>query len=170
MPKSCTVLNRTFNEDSVNTFGTVLHKCPRLPWMDTNGADDLRPCFRDDDFPTKSLAQVEARDRNPGTGFIVALQEGRAYVVTCAHVLAEDSHPIVTFNVEKQKRRYQAEVRDTDRRLDLALLVVEGAPDKAFALEARPGPAPPEGADLLVGGYPGETGAQFAVVRVPSPP
>ena len=108
---------------------------------------------------------VEANGRSPGTGFIVALRDGLAYVVTCAHVVAGDGRPMVTFNADREKRQYPAELRDADRGTDLALLVVKAPPGDAVAVEPRPGPVPSEGTDVLAAGYPGETGARFAVLR-----
>lgn len=111
------------------------------------------------------ILQVEAAGQSPGTGFIVALRAGRAYVVTCAHVVSGDAAPMVTFNADPEKRRYRSQVRDADRRTDLALLVVEKPPTTAVVVDPRLGSTASAGADVWIGGYPGETGGTFTVLR-----
>src|ERR1700736_5196541 len=56
------------------------------------------------------VAQVSAKDKSPGSGFIVAVRSGRAYIVTCAHVVEGDPKPSVTFGAASDER-HSATVR-----------------------------------------------------------
>ncbi len=111
------------------------------------------------------IVQVEATGRSPGTGFVVALRPDRAYVVTCAHVVEGDASPSVTFNADPEKRRFPSEVQNQDRRTDLAVLVVEKPPANSRVIAPLLNSAVSEGADAMIAGYPGETGARFTVLR-----
>ena len=46
------------------------------------------------------VAHVSAQGKTPGSGFVVAVRSGRAYIVTCAHVVEGDPKPVVTFRAE----------------------------------------------------------------------
>ena len=56
------------------------------------------------------VVQVSAGGKSPGSGFVVAVRSGRAYIVTCAHVVEGDPKPTVTFRAAPEQR-YSAEVR-----------------------------------------------------------
>ena len=106
------------------------------------------------------VVRVSAKGNSPGTGFVVALRSGRAYIVTCAHVVEGDSKPSVTFRAAPEERTPPAEVRHLQggRPDGLALLVVESPPTSVRALEAVTDAAPP-GTAVSVAGYPVSLGA-----------
>ncbi len=98
-----------------------------------------------------------------GSGFVVAVRSGRAYIVTCSHVIEGNPKPNVTFRVAPEER-YPAEVRDLQggRRDGLALLVVSRPPAGVRALEvATDAPAPSTPVDFA--GYPESLGAFTSV-------
>src|SRR5437762_8153214 len=105
------------------------------------------------------VAQVVAEGKTPGTGFVVAVRSGRVYIVTCAHVVAGDPKPFVTFRADPEQR-YSAVVRDIQgtRAEDLALLVVDKTPAGVRALEASANPLV-AGTPVVVAGYPASVGA-----------
>src|SRR4051794_36638715 len=111
------------------------------------------------------VVRVSAKDRSPGTGFVVAVRAGRAYIVTCAHVVEGDPKPLVTFHAAPEDAALTAEVRDLQSgRMDgLALLVVDRAPANVGALEVAAGSAG-TGTDVTVAGYPVSLGT-FSVFR-----
>src|SRR5947207_14409818 len=82
------------------------------------------------------VAQVSAQGKTPGTGFVVALRSGRAYIVTCAHVAEGDPKPSVTFHADSEER-YSATVRHLQggRTDALALLVVDKPRTQLLARE-----------------------------------
>src|SRR5437762_11627124 len=57
------------------------------------------------------VAQVVAEGKTPGSGFVVAVRSGRAYIVTCAHVVAGDPKLVVRFHADPEER-YSATLRD----------------------------------------------------------
>jgi len=106
---------------------------------------------------------VSAKDKSPGTGFVVAVRSGRAYIVTCAHVVEGDPKPSVAFRAAPEER-FSAEVRDLQGgRMDgLALLVVDSPPANVRALEAVTNRAA-TGTAVSVAGYPVSLGS-FSVL------
>src|SRR5947199_9383343 len=83
------------------------------------------------------VAQVSVEGKNPGSGFVVAVRSGRAYIVTCAHVVEGGPTPSVTFQADPEER-YTATVRHLKGgRLDgLALLLGDKPPANGRALGA----------------------------------
>jgi len=106
---------------------------------------------------------VSAKDKSPGTGFVVAVRSGQAYIVTCAHVVEGDPKPSVAFRAAPEER-HSAEVRDLQvGRMDgLALLVVDSPPANVRALEAVTNRAA-AGTAVSVAGYPASLGS-FSVL------
>ncbi len=65
--------------------------------------------------------------RQVGTGIIVQLEEGAAFILTAAHVIVGgDVHPNVFFKT-RSNRPFPSKFLKADRDLDLAVLLVEGA-------------------------------------------
>ena len=98
-----------------------------------------------------------------GSGFVVAVRSGRAYIVTCSHVIEGDPKPTVRFQAAPEER-YGAEVRDLQggRRDGLALLVVDKPPADVRALDAATD-APVPGTPVGFAGYPESLGAFTSV-------
>jgi hypothetical protein len=77
------------------------------------------------------VAQVLAEGKSPGSGFVVAVRSGRAYIVTCAHVVEGDPRKVEATN------RHPARHRDgsaLSKNLDWTLL-----PEHIRRLESRRG-------------------------------
>jgi hypothetical protein len=79
-----------------------------------------------------SVVKVSARadqHRLPGSGFVVALRNGTAWIITSAHVVARDPRPSVEFQADPD-RTFSASLvnRQDDDLLGLALLKVNNAP------------------------------------------
>ncbi len=114
------------------------------------------------------IAQVSAKDKSPGTGVVVSLRAGRAYLVTLAHVVAGDPSPSVVFVADPDKNPYRAQVLDVqeaeggDRR-KLALLVVQNPPAGVRAIEPAADPAVARGTAVVVAGFPSAIG-RFSVL------
>jgi hypothetical protein len=105
------------------------------------------------------IAQVIAKDRSPGSGFVVAVRAGRAYLVTAAHVVEGDPNPAVVFAMDSDKRRYRASIRDVeggDPR-GLAVLEIENPPSGLHAI-GYGHDYPAVGASALVAGFPAAIG------------
>lgn len=81
-----------------------------------------------------------ASKKRPGTGFIVRVEKDDAYILTAAHVVAEDPNPKVEF-FTKQSVLVQAEVlrgaEGDDEMRGLALLLVRGKDLPAGVTELR---------------------------------
>ncbi len=94
---------------------------------------------------------------------MVAVRSGRAYILTCAHVVEGDPKPTVTFRAAPEER-YSAEVRHLQggRADGLALLIVDKPPANVRALEAATSGVQ-AGASVAVAGYPVSVGA-FSVL------
>lgn len=109
------------------------------------------------------VVQVSAKDRSPGSGFVVAVRSGRAYIVTCSHVVEGDPKPVVTFRAAPEEP-YPAAVRDQQagRMEGLALLVVDRPPAGVRALPPVT-ESPEPGASVVVAGYLVSTGT-FSVL------
>ena len=109
------------------------------------------------------VARVSATGKSPGSGFVVAVRSGRAYIVTCAHVVEGDPKPSVTFRAAPEQR-YSAQVRHLQggRADGLALLIVDKPPAGVRALEAATSAAQ-AGASVVIAGYPVSVGA-FSVL------
>ncbi len=105
------------------------------------------------------IAQVIAKGHGAGAGFVVAVRAGRAYLLTCAHVVEGDPNPLVYFRVS-QEARFPAEVRHLEggRTDGLALLVVENPPANVRSLESAKS-AVGAGTPVIVAGYPVSVGA-----------
>jgi len=109
------------------------------------------------------VARVSAKDKSPGTGFVVAVRSGRAYIVTCAHVVEGDPKPSVAFRAAPEEPKAASVRHLQGGRMDgLALLVVDRPPVNVRALDAVPNDAVP-GSAVAVAGYPVSLGA-FSVL------
>ena len=106
------------------------------------------------------IAQVSAKGMSPGTGVVVAVRGGRAYVVTCSHVVGGDPKPTVTFRAAPEQP-YPAAVRHLqgERKDGLALLVVEKPPVGVKAVQAQADAGAVAGTPAVVAGYPVSVGA-----------
>jgi len=114
------------------------------------------------------VAQVTAKDKSPGTGFVVSLRAGRAYLVTLAHVVAGDPSPSVVFVVDPDKKPYPAQLLDLQEaeegdRSKLALLAVQYPPAGVQAIEPATEPAVALGTAVMVAGFPSTIG-RFSVL------
>jgi len=115
------------------------------------------------------VAQVSAKDKSPGTGFVVSLRAGRAYLVTLAHVVAGDPSPSVVFVADPDKNPYRAQVLDVqeaeggDRR-KFALLAVQNPPAGVRAIEPAADSAIVPGTGVAAAGFPSAIG-RFSVLR-----
>lgn len=109
------------------------------------------------------VAEVSAKDKSPGTGFVVAVRGDRAYLVTCAHVVEGDPRPEVMFRASPDEH-YTATVRDLQdgRRDGLALLVVDKPPSGVRALQLS-ADSVETGTSVTVAGYPVSVGAWTVV-------
>lgn len=103
------------------------------------------------------VVRISAEGRSPGTGLVVAVRDGRAYIVTLPHVVAGDPQPKVTFQADPdwRPRPYRVEVRDAGVREDsLALLIVDSPPQNVLALEPVIDTSVQKPIDVEVAGYP----------------
>ncbi|MBL8294915.1 MAG: SUMF1/EgtB/PvdO family nonheme iron enzyme [Bryobacterales bacterium] len=94
--------------------------------------------------------------RTPGTAFVVAVSGQTAFLVTCAHVVVEESSPRVEFRAAPL-REFRATVRARepgDNPRGLALLVVENVPAEVTALPLAATANPVEGERVIVAGFP----------------
>jgi sulfatase modifying factor 1 len=116
-----------------------------------------------------SIAKVSVDpelNRVPGTAFVVAVDGQTAFLVTCAHVVANESSPRVEFFAAAY-RTFTATVRGrepADNPRGLALLVVENPPPEVRALPLAEPADPVIGEDVVVAGYPSPKG-QFLVPK-----
>ncbi len=94
-------------------------------------------------------------DRKPGTGFVVALRGGNAYLITSAHVVEGDASPQIEFVVDSD-RTYRATVRglEAGEERGLALLVVGGPPAGAAAITVSGDGPPARQSKVDVAGFP----------------
>lgn len=112
----------------------------------------------------KISARVEGKTEL-GTGFIVRLDKGAAYVVTAAHVIEGDSHPQVAFhplaNVFLPAEIIGIEGGDPR---GVALLIVKGGiPKEARAFSISTKAAARGGESVTVIGFPGLAGTPWMV-------
>ena len=117
---------------------------------------------------TASLVKLSTTvdgSRRTGTGFVVALEQDTAYIVTAAHVVAGNASAEAEF-LSDPAGSHQAEVFRVDHRSDLALLRVSRAPGEVEALLIS-GRKVPAGAAATVVGFPRRASApRFANVTV----
>jgi hypothetical protein len=115
-----------------------------------------------------SIVKVSGRDPkvelSPGTGFIVSLKGGAAWIVTGAHVIGSDDRPTVEFSTAPE-RAYPAVIvnRQPEGTRGLALLKVSNPP--ASATQSLPGRHPAQGARVQVAGYPAPSG-RFSLLEL----
>lgn len=100
-------------------------------------------------------------NRQPGTAFVVARQEGTAFLVTSAHVVEGDSNPRIEF-VAASLKQYPSTVRnlqarDTHGLHGLALLVVNNPPAGLTVLQPS-GLGAKQEDSVIVAGYPAPIG------------
>jgi formylglycine-generating enzyme required for sulfatase activity len=106
-----------------------------------------------------SIAKVSVDpklERTPGMAFVVAVTGQTAYLVTCAHVVVEESSPRVEFRAAPL-REFRATVRARepgDNPRGLALLIVENVPPGVQALPLAVSANPVEGERVVVAGFP----------------
>jgi hypothetical protein len=102
------------------------------------------------------IALVKARDRSPGTGFVVAAHSGRAYLLTSAHVVEDDASPDVVFVSDPDGNRLKASVfhREAGDPRGLALLVIDNPPQSIRAIEPGQDLSLAPGASVIVAGFP----------------
>jgi len=94
--------------------------------------------------------------RTPGTAVVVSVSGQTAFLVTCAHVVVEESSPRVEFRAVPL-REFRATVRARepgDNPRGLALLVVENIPAEVQALPLAATANPVEGERVVVAGFP----------------
>jgi hypothetical protein len=103
-----------------------------------------------------AITQVKARDRSPGTGFVVAVHSGRAYLLTSAHVIGDDASPDVIFVSDADGSRLKAEVshREAEDPRGLALLVIANPPQGIRAIEPGQDLSFAPGVSVIVAGFP----------------
>ena len=112
----------------------------------------------------KITAQVEGKTQ-VGTGFVVRLEKGTAYVVTAAHVIEGDAKPQVAFH-PRANEFVQATIlgiEGGDPR-GVALLAVKGnipAETRAFSISTKA--AVRGGESITVIGFPAQTGTPWMV-------
>ena len=102
--------------------------CP--PRVLAQGIEDLKKGV------VKITAKAEGQQPKVGTGFIVSVEEGAAYIVTAAHVIGGDPQPLVEF-FTKAHQTFKAKVIATEGRHDnglAALLVQTKIPPGTVAL------------------------------------
>jgi len=126
----------------------------------THAADDGD--FRSGIVKIESTS-VEGKSRK-GTGFIVSMEDGVAFIMTAAHVVAGDKTPHIELFTHPLP--VEASVARQDLQLDIALLVVRGS-DKLFeGLQALPlglGWQPSVGQQVTTIGFP--AGLSWAVSK-----
>jgi WD40 repeat protein len=107
------------------------------------------------------VAQIIAKGRSPGTGFVVEIRPGRVYLITAAHVVEGDPNPTVIFLSDPAKKRYDASIQDVqggDSR-GLALLQVENPPGGLRTIEPGANARIAAGTLVTVAGFPLPIGA-----------
>lgn len=115
----------------------------------------------------KITANPPGESRRSGTGFIVRVEKGAAYIVTAAHVVEGDPRPTVAFFPEANRfleaRMLGAEGGDPN---GLAALVVEkDVPDTVQALCVQQDQKVGEGASVTAIGFPGAAATPWMVTR-----
>jgi hypothetical protein len=99
--------------------------------------------------------------REPGTAFVVALQDSTAVLVTSEHVVEGDSSPLIEF-AAAPLRQYSStvrnpQVRDTHGLHGLAVLVVNNPPTGITVLQQSSSEAKQED-NVIAAGYPAPIG------------
>lgn len=115
----------------------------------------------------KITANPPGESRRSGTGFIVRVEKGAAYIVTAAHVVQGDPRPTVAFFPEAN-RFLEARVLGAEggNPNGLAALVVEkGVPDTVQALCVQQDEKVGEGASVMAIGFPGAAATPWMVTR-----
>jgi hypothetical protein len=115
----------------------------------------------------KVTATVDGK-RKTGTGFIVRLEQGTAYILTASHVVEGDNHPEIEFFTRRNvtSRAETARIEGDDPR-GLALLLVRGKDNLPAGLVALPlasGASLSGGEEVTAIGFP-QGGGPWAVVR-----
>ena len=95
----------------------------------------------------------------PGTAFVVAVEDGKAFLVTSAHVVEGDPNPQIEFVADRRKQQYSCTVqnsqpRETHGLHGLAILVVNNPPAGISVLPPSISPRPIQGENVIVAGYP----------------
>ena len=133
------------------------------------------PCLAGVAFPAwgqtpgwqASIAKVSVDaklNRTPGTAFVVAIDGQTVFLVTCAHVVENESSPQVEFTAAAYKP-FPATVRARepgDNPRGLALLVVANAPPEVRALPLAAEANPVPGERVIVAGFPRPKGQFLA--------
>lgn len=106
-----------------------------------------------------SIAKVSVDpklSRTPGTAFVVAVEGTTAFLVTCAHVVENESSPRLEFMAARY-RSFSATVRARepgDNPRGLALLVVTDVPPEVQPLPLAASANPMTGETVTVAGFP----------------
>jgi TPR repeat protein len=106
-------------------FSVFLNSCSILPTQPESSQ-------RTKEQLKKSVVKIRSK-RREGTGFVVGVSEGKAYIITVSHVVEGDGNPRIEFFGNK---KLTAEVLDSESQENgLTLLSVEGQiPDEAIPL------------------------------------
>lgn len=117
------------------------------------------PAFGQAQSPLAALVRIEAPGREPGsatehgTGFVVHIGSGGAYVMTANHVVEKAGKILIYFAVAPDAPALPARKVMVDTNLDLAALLVAQVPPQAAALPIQLAKEPGLGEQLHLIGY-----------------
>ena len=113
----------------------------------------------------KVISRAEGQQQRTGTGFIVRLDSGSAYVVTASHVVEGDAQPMVSFfDVPNQLVPTKVIGLDPTDPKGLAVLVSKNAPDSARTLPIDTASDYRGGTPAVVVGFPLTHGTGWSVI------
>ena len=100
----------------------------------------------------------------PGTGFVVAIENKTAYIITCAHVASEGKNLLVTFVADPAVPHpaVKVDLDGDDRVHGLAFLAVESPPPTVRLLPISSGKRPVQGDGVSIAGFPTTYGSFLA--------
>ena len=113
----------------------------------------------------KVISRAEGQQQRTGTGFIVRINAGSAYIVTASHVVEGDAEPMVSFFAEPNKLAPTKVIGlDPTDPKGLAVLVTTGVPAAARALPIDTASDYRGGTAAVVVGFPLTLGTGWSVI------
>ena len=103
--------------------------------------------------------KLSNEDLAPGSGFVVSIEDNKAFILTAKHVVKTEKFASVVFQAEPLGPPYIATVKRSDA--DIALLIVDNPPRSIIALPESDESQPVSGTAVDVGGYPSSEGGRF---------
>lgn len=111
------------------------------------------------------VAKVTVREdlnRQAGTAFVVAVDDGKAYLVTSAHVVEADPNPQIEF-VAVPRKQYKSTVRHVEGGEEHGLALLEVGKPPASVQVLQPSPRPVIGQRVTAAGFPASVGSFTAI-------